>query len=233
MKKFLSVMAIMFAVVLSTVVFSSCSSDDDDETSFCFLKNPYVTFTGYTAQLPFNGKATYWYSTNDFVASVKDDGTMTANHVGKCEIIASSGNQSARCTIDVRPIHKIYTDPLLEWGASMDDVKKYEKRSIVKEEPNGILYKIDNSVAKGLMYVFKNGRLSNVVVLIEHNYDTNIARQVAAFLKERYRVISVSSTVSYFSDGKDMETSSTLVIVELNPSGHPGTMAIYYTPYEV
>lgn len=137
MKKIFSVMAIMFAVVISTAVFSSCSSDDD-ETSFCFLKNPYVTFTGYTAQLPFNGEATYWYSTNDFVASVKDDGTMTANHVGKCEIVASSGNQSARCTIDVRPIHNIYADPLLEWGASMDDVKNTRKEALSKK--NRIAY---------------------------------------------------------------------------------------------
>lgn len=232
MKKILSVLAILLAVVFSSVAFSSCSSDDGTETSsFGFSKDTYMTVVGRSGKVSFNGSASSWNSSNDFIASVESDGTITANHVGKCEITASAGRQSAKCTIDVEPIYTTYTDPLIKWGASKADVKAYEKRNLQKEDDKALYYTIDKGAVKGLSYNFEDGKLKAVLVVIDHEYNTSIATEMAAFLKERYRVISVSSKVSYFSDGKDQASSSTLVIVQLDPSGYRGMMSVYYMPY--
>lgn len=222
----------MIAVVFSSVAFSSCSSDDDGDSSFGFLKDTFTTIVGGSGKVSFNGSASSWSSSNDFVASVSSEGIITANHVGTCEIIASSGRQSAKCTINVEPIYTTYTDPLVKWGASKSDVKAYEKRTLVQEQTNTLTYKIDKGAVKGLQYNFENGKLSSVMVLIDHEYNTSIATEMAEFLKERYRVISVSASESYFSDGNDKSSSSTLVIVQIDPSGYRGTMLVYYLPYE-
>ncbi len=224
-------MAIMIAVVFSSASFTSCSSDDS-ESSFGFSKDTYMTVVGRSGKVSFDGNASSWSSSNDFVASVSSDGTITANHVGTCDIIASSGRQSAKCTIDVEPIYTTYTDPLVKWGASKSDVKAYEKRTLAQEQTNSLTYKIEKGAVKGLQYNFENGKLSSVMVLIDHEYNTSIATEMAEFLKERYRVISVSANESYFSDGNDKSSSSTLVIVQIDPSGYRGTMIVYYFPYE-
>lgn len=90
MKKIL--LATMIAVVFSSVTFSSCSNDDDDDVrSLVFLEDPHTTIVGRVSKLSYSGNATSWSSSNDFIASVKDEGIVTANHVGKCEVIALSG----------------------------------------------------------------------------------------------------------------------------------------------
>lgn len=234
MKKILSILAIMIAVVFSSVTFSSCSSDDDEEVhSLVFLEDPHTTLVGRVSKLSYSGDATSWSSSNDFIASVKGDGIVTANHVGKCEIIALSGRRREKCTVEVKPIYTTYADPLLKWGASKAEVKAYEKRTLKKEDNNTLYYTIDNGIAKGLSYNFENGKLKAVLVMIDHEYNTTIATEMAAFLKERYRVISVSTTESFFSDGKDPASSTTLVCVQINPSGYDGLMAVYYIPYEL
>lgn len=234
MKKILSILAIMIAVVFSSVAFSSCSSDDDTETSsFGFSKDTYMTVVGRSGKVSFNGSASSWNSSNDFIASVESDGTITANHVGKCEITASAGRQSAKCTIDVKPIYTTYTDPLIKWGASKADVKAYEKRTLKQEDNNTLYYTINNGIAKGLSYNFKDGKLVAVLVVVEHDNKPSIATELAYFMKERYRVISVSTTESFFSDGKDPASSTTLVCVQINPSGYDGLMTVYYIPYEL
>lgn len=225
-------MAIMIAMVFSSASFTSCSSDEEKETSFGFQKDTYMTIVGRSGRVSFVGDASSWNSSNDFVASVSSDGTITANHVGTCEITASSDRRSAKCTINVEPIYTTYTDPLVKWGASKSDVKAYEKRTLVQEQANTLTYKIDKGAVKGLQYNFENGKLSSVMVLIDHEYNTSIATEMAEFLKERYRVISVSANESYFSDGNDKSSSSTLVIVQIDPSGYRGTMLVYYFPYE-
>lgn len=219
-------------MVFSSASFTSCSSDEEKETSFGFQKDTYMTIVGRSGRVSFVGDASSWNSSNDFVASVSNDGTITANHVGTCEITASSDRRSAKCTINVEPIYTTYTDPLVKWGASKSDVKAYEKRTLVQEQANTLTYKIDKGAVKGLQYNFENGKLSSVMVLIDHEYNTSIATEMAEFLKERYRVISVSANESYFSDGNDKSSSSTLVIVQIDPSGYRGTMIVYYFPYD-
>ena len=231
MKKILMFMAIMVAVVFSSASFTSCSSDNSED-NFGFSKDTYTTIVGRSGKLSFDGNVSSWTSSNDFVASVSNNGTITANHVGTCEITASSGKQSAKCTINVEPIYTTYTDPLVKWGVSKSDVKAYEKRALVQEQTNNLTYKIENGAVKGLQYNFENGKLSSVMVLIDHEYNTSIATEMAKFLKERYRVISVSASESYFSDGNDENSSSTLVIVRIDPSGYKGTMFVYYLPYK-
>ena len=222
----------MIALVFSSASLTSCSSDEERESSFGFQKDTYMTIVGRSGRVSFVGDASSWSSSNNFVASVSSDGTITANHVGTCEITASSDRRSAKCTINVEPIYTTYTDPLVKWGASKSDVKEYEKRTLVQEQTNTLTYKIDKGAVKGLQYNFENGKLSSVMVLIDHEYNTSIATEMAEFLKERYRVISVSANESYFSDGNDKSSSSTLVIVQIDPSGYRGTMLVYYFPYE-
>lgn len=234
MKKILSILAIMIAVVFSSVAFSSCSSDDDEEVhSLVFLEDPHTTLVGRVSKLSYSGDATSWSSSNDFIASVKGDGIVTANHVGKCLIIALSGRRREKCTVEVKPIYTTYADPLLKWGASKAEVKAYEKRNLKQEDNNALYYTIDNGVAKGLSYNFKDGKLVAVLVVVEHDNKPSVATELAYFMKERYRVISVSTTESFFSDGKDPASSTTLVCVQINPSGYDGLMTVYYIPYEL
>ena len=141
------------------------------------------------------------------------------------------GLRSARCTFEVMPVYSTYTDPYIKWGAKKDAVKAYEKRNLLKEESKALYYEEKGSV-RGLVYVFNDyGRLAGVMVLVEHRFNTDIARELAEFLKERYRVISISTTESYFADGSNKENSKTLITVDLNPKDYPGYLMVYYTPY--
>ena len=234
MKKILSTLAMLLVISLGSTTFVACSSDDDDDDarSLVFLEDPHTTIVGRVSKLSYSGNATSWSSSNDFIASVKDEGIVTANHVGKCEVIALSGRRREKCTIDVKPIYTTYADPLVKWGASKAEVKAYEKRYLKDEDNNTLYYTIDNGVAKGLSYNFKDGKLVAVLVVIEHDNRPSVATELAGFMKERYRVISVSTTESYFSDGKDATSSTTLVYTQINPSGYNGYMWIYYIPYE-
>lgn len=233
MKKVLLLSVVILTALLGSVSLSSCGDDngDDVETSdFGFSKSSYTALAGSVGQLDFKGNPTSWSSSNDFIASVSKDGTISANHVGKCEITMYEGLRGARCTFEVMPVYTTYTDPYIKWGAKKDAVKAYEKRNLLKEESKSLYYEEKGSV-RGLGYVFDNTGLSGVMVVIEHRFNTDIARELAEFLKERYRVISVSATESYFSDGSNAENSKTLITVDINPKDYPGYLIVYYTPY--
>ena len=232
MKKVLMFMAIMIAVVFSSASFTSCSSDEERETSFGFLKDTYMTIVGRSGRVSFVGDASSWNSSNNFVASVSSDGIITANHVGTCEITASSDRRSAKCTINVEPIYDTYIEPLTIWGTTRAEVKAYEKRQIVKEDERNIYFGGDGKYVAGLSYSFNNeGKLHTVMVLIKHDQKPSVAKELAEFFKERYRVISVSASDSFFSNGNDKESSSTFVDVRINQRGYEDYMFVYYTRY--
>lgn len=225
-------MAILIAVFFSSASFTSCSSDEEREPSFGFLKDTYMTIVGRSGRVSFVGDATYWNSSNDFVASVSNDGTITANHVGTCEITASSDRKNAKCTINVEPIWDTYVEPLTKWGATREEVKAYEKRSFLKEDDRNLYFGGDGKYVSGLSYSFNtDGKLHTVCVLIKHDQKPSVAKELAEFFKERYRVISVSTSDSFFSNGNDKESSSTYIDVRINQRGYENYMFVYYTRY--
>ena len=123
-------------------------------------------------------------------------------------------------------IHENGRTEFSEWKKKNEDEAWYDLR----EGEDGGIYIVAGD-SEGIKFV-------SMVDFLQldyegHEYNTTVATEMAAFLKERYRVISVSTTESFFSDGKDPASSTTLVCVQINPSGYDGLMAVYYIPYEL
>ncbi len=115
MKKFLSVLAIVLPFVLT-----SCS--DEPEGPITISETSLDLTVGMSDQLTASEKGT-WTSSNEFVATVNNDGKVEALHVGETVITITKGDRSANCKVVVKASNTSYSLPYMVWGADADAVK--------------------------------------------------------------------------------------------------------------
>lgn len=114
MKKIWKALAVLTAIALFGSAFTACKSDDDDDVSVTgvVLDRPNaelvvggtLKLTATVAPADATNKTVSWSSNKEDVATVSDDGTVTAKNVGEAVITVTTadGGKTATCTITVK-----------------------------------------------------------------------------------------------------------------------------------
>lgn len=176
---------LFYFLFLSVFIFCSCGSDNDDIK----LKESEVSLKSgekYTIKVSSDTKVTY-FSENEYVAVVSEDGIVTANKVGETSVLLDNGSDKKTFKVKVEPKYNLYADPELNFGMSKTDlIKKYGTPNINEEEEeegSSVVYQNYSKAAPLVMYLFdENEKLtaSYVTVNAAHSKELN------PFLSERY-----------------------------------------------
>ncbi|MDE6271439.1 MAG: Ig-like domain-containing protein [Muribaculaceae bacterium] len=139
-------------------------------------------------QLQTEEKNVEWESMNPFVASVDNNGKVTANHVGVTTIILRKGEKTATCKVTVTPKNKNF-DTIITWGASRSQIKAEmpPHLDIMVDENQQLLYTLPEEQFPWYGFSFKDGGLngSSIYVTDELYYNYNAQE----YIDERYALI--------------------------------------------
>ena len=165
-----------FILVAIISLFVSCSKEKEEPDTDVDNITLYV---GKTKDLGINGD--FLSSDNSFIASVGNDGVVKGNHIGSTII----NTRKKRIPTTVIGMYHLYDDPVVEWGCSQSTVRAKQKQgTLVSATETGLTYKNAGS-ATAVGYVFENGKLKSVGVVLEPKY----ASTIADHLMERYFMI--------------------------------------------
>lgn len=176
MRKFLFVMA-------TAVALTGCSKDDEAtklSLNKTLLSIPYDKSEKLTAN-----QDVIWKSQDSYFATVDKDGLVKGTKVGKTTIFAQSGKEEAKCEVEITPSFDTFVEPIFEFGTSISDIKRKEKRPLLKEDKDALLFKGNKASEKGVVYLFENGKLNGAAISLGLSYATDIMD----FLLERYTPI--------------------------------------------
>ena len=190
---------LFLAAVLVSSIFVGCSSDDEvsdgtislqsikfKETSLKLKKGESYSLSLETYPIEADFPKLNFESSNNDIASVSNTGQFIAKNVGKCDITATSEDKkvSATCSIEVSYKYNTYTEPVIKFGATRDEIKQLETRTMKTDDaPYGFLI-YSGTGDYSIRYSFLQGKMIDAEVLI----DPNKASECYLFLNERYAV---------------------------------------------
>jgi len=170
-----------------------------------------------------DNSAVTWELNDKNLGAIGTDGLFKARKVGTSHVTVSYNGAMAQGNINVTPYSTMLTEPIMKFGSSMSDTKYLEKRKILAETSDGIIYEGENNKVEGVMYLFDNNKLQSAMVIFVST--VRVAEEVALFYKERYPVIGAQgSYIIFVADDKTK-------IVGLTEDDDFGLVAIY-APYE-
>ena len=190
-----------FCTFMCVMLFTNC------ENSKMKISPSYVTLH-FEEELGLtvidNHSTVTWATDDDFVASVNNNGVVTAEHVGTTTIIAKDGKSEAYCSVSVTPEYFTYSEPIMDWGCSKQTIIS-KKGTPDDNQTDGLVYV--QSKNKGIIetYLFENGKLYGCGVALKLSYANT---DVANFLLERYEVVGVKNGVYYFINAMTLEKAT-------------------------
>jgi len=140
MKKF------SFLILLSTLLLS-CNTNTTPglliETESILLYHGETAVLGASSE---NGLV-YYNSSDSLVAEVDEKGVVTANVVGTTYITVLDGKEAKACKVTVTPRFFVPINPYVNFGATIDELKKSVKDVFIEERTIN-----NNSAEKTLVY---------------------------------------------------------------------------------
>ncbi len=189
---------------------TACGGDDNNNDAPTTLTvNPTSISMYYdgSQQLSAQG-ATSWTSENEFVAKVDQNGLVKGGHVGTTNIIASNGTSTGRCTVTIVPKYNLYDTPILNWGATMSQIRATETHTLAGSGSDYLGYGYTNGSRNAVVtYTFKNGGLNGIVVILNKNDYVNLGY----YLIERYLPIGSSDGMYIFADALLQSQTKTII----------------------
>lgn len=127
-----------------------------------------------------------WYTDNEKVAEIDQDGIVYGVKVGETIVYAETTDKKfqASCNVKIIPASNLYKEPVIKLGESKAYVKSNETRVIEDEIIDVIYYKGENSRVRNVFYMFDNGKLDASIVLLANQIP--VAEEVLNYLDERY-----------------------------------------------
>ena len=181
-------------------------------------------YVGETATINHDGDCN-WSSKEPLIASVDNNGIVTAKLVGATDIYA---NYDYVWRVVVQPTSTI-DEPYMTWGASMTSVRRFMENNgydyINSASDDDLLMFRDNNNDVIYMYQFENNKLNSSAI---GGSITSKIEEITFFLLERYIPIYVDETqyIVYFTNiEKDL-----LIALAFNVSSN--LMIALYAPYD-
>ena len=145
----------LLPVLCLTILFTSCKEDEKNDLNISPVEMNLTV--GDTKIIKVNDGVSGYYFTsgNEYIASVEKDGVITAIRIGETEItVRDKNNSSAKCKVKITGKSKMYTEPCMQFGASISQVKSFEKRTLRGEDDESLVYLGENKYVD--MYNRKN-----------------------------------------------------------------------------
>lgn len=203
MKKFFMSMALLATMAF---VFNSCSKDDG--TDDAVDTSPISLYSGEDKVV--QGADTITTS-NKFVAYATKN-TIHGWHVGQATLQV---NGKKTISVTVLPQYYLYDDPVLDWGCTIDQVKKNQKQGTINSKSTSEMLAYENAGGASLIgYTFKNGGLESVLAMVS----TNHTSRLGGYLAERFLVLPLyeGKDVNFAGmDATELEKANTVVFMEL------------------
>lgn len=224
---------VSFVLLIATCAclsLSSCSKENEEDVQVTLSPSYISMYYEGTKQLSAEN-ATSWRTEDDFVAEVDNKGLVTGGHVGKTKIIASNGKHSAFCEVTVIPKYNLYDTPIIDWGASMSTIQNKEThvKTATTTSTNSIGYNYSKNSSNpcGVVYYFNEGKLSNIMVLLDYlSYP-----EAGLYLLERYQPFYAEKTdyAALFADAYTKDKWKTGVGIQTpTVSGTKVTLIMYF-----
>ncbi len=164
-----------------------------------------------------------WTTDDEFVASVKSNGIVTAEHVGTTTITAKDGKNEVYCSVSVTPEYYTYNEPIMDWGCSKESIIS-KKGTPDSNQSDAVAYLQSESRGIVEMYMFENGKLTSSGVILKLSYSNT---DVASFLIERYQPITVTDSGIYcFINAMTLEKASLSIGLTIDDM-----ILVTYLPY--
>ncbi len=136
-------------------------------------------------------------SSNKNIAIVSPDGLIHGVSIGEAVITAKStdGQYTAECKVTIKPYHPfLFAELCCNFGAYKNEVKDFEKRELLTEKDQSLLYEGDMPYVAMVGYSFEEYKLIASIILI----DTYMKDILATYLVERYEYMGNNNNVIYF-----------------------------------
>ncbi len=205
MKQFIKLIA--FAMMAITgMSLTSCSNDDDENT----IKNISLTCKD-TYKIPCSDNVV-WTSSNDFIASVSKDNTVTAVCVGEALISSKTGS----FYVTVKTINYAFDDPCLRWGVSRSEIRKFMKEvKPDKDTYTQLVYQWGDYKRAFTMYSFEDDSLESVGIAMPTNFVDS--ENLANHLTDRYVPIQIDKNNNrIYLISPDQRTMILLSVMQLD-----------------
>lgn len=204
MKKF----ALMLALAMP-LAFTSCG--DENESSVSLDKTSTEITYKSTDQVKASEKGGTWGSDNEFVATVDNNGKITAQHVGTTVISYTKDGASASCKVTVTPLYTDYTLPVLNWGASLSSVKSEvpSTLSLYKEDDTTLAYTTNGNMPF-YVYTFVNKALASSSLTLGIADDDNFTRYFEQYFK--YISDDEEGEGLIYANGESLSTAETALV---------------------
>lgn len=131
---------------------------------------------------------TYKYTTSDTnIATVSSSGLISGVSIGTATITVTSedGEYAAQCTVTITPKYTFYTEPYMNWGCSIQDVKDWEFRTIQSETSTMLVFNGEYSYINSVAYSFEDSTLKNSMLLFDLP-SSIVENGITEYILERY-----------------------------------------------
>jgi hypothetical protein len=194
----------MMLTIASLVGFTSCSGDDKEDGTLNLPSSKSMKVGDvYDMQYKSN-----WASNNTFVASVDNNGVVTANRVGTANIYSNAH----RCQINVSANITLYQEPITDWGITKSNLIN-RKGNADATSASSVAYYLDSEIAPMEMYSFEDNKLTAAVVLVSTNYTEYMINH----LSERFKPVYVDSEdlTALFINAESLDEAKTTIVTTL------------------
>ncbi len=206
----------MMLTLASLVGFCSCSSDDKEES--VNLPTSKSMWVGDVYDLQYKSN---WVSNNTFVASVSNNGVITANRAGTANIYSNAHS----CQVTVHPNVTLYKEPITEWGITQSNlINKRGKAD--SSSSTAVAYNLNSDITPYEMYSFENGKLSAAVIVVSTLY----TEYMLEHLSDRYEPAYADSDelTAVFINAETLEQTSTTITTTYYNSSY---WMVVYMPF--
>lgn len=212
------------AALPMAIALTACG--DDDPTEIYLNTNSAAVNYGATTTLTATEKNCSWSSDNDFVASVDQNGKVTANHVGEAVITAAKNGVSATCKVTVLGTNTNFLLPVLDWGATVAQVKAQVPATLnlVIDLADQLGYTTDGGFPS-YGYTFSSNALDGVGMIVTAEQDET--GDLYEFLGQHYELINEGDLVDTFANAKNANDATMNVDYGLNDAGN---VEVYFYP---
>ena len=155
-------------------------------------------YTEGTKQITTNAVDATFSIKDDYFATVSSTGLVTANKVGKTEVVINSSYGPGSVNVDVIPQYILYPDLDNLIGKGVSDMESVMgtsyKESTTSKGETMYTYENPTSYCKGIGFTFSGSSCKSIAVYVPTNHTTKITKA----LIERYTVAGVQNDVYLF-----------------------------------